>query len=94
MIFKHGWWRHTDDLSDVLHERPDNRNDARIGFHHRLENDREQTLRDNKLTLYFRNMGPTINPSSMLFLTTSMRKPMLLRPRCRILLVSPETNAI
>ena len=22
MIFKHGWWRHTDDLSDVLHERP------------------------------------------------------------------------
>ena len=57
MIFKHGWWRHTDDLSDVLHERPDNRNDARIGFHHRLENDREQALRDNTLTLYFRNMG-------------------------------------
>jgi len=57
MIFKHGWWRHTDDFSDVLHERPDNRNDARIGFHHRLENDREQALRDNTLTLYFRNMG-------------------------------------
>ena len=57
MIFKHGWWRSTDDLTDVLHERPDNRNDARIGFHHRLENDREQALRDNTLTLYFRNMG-------------------------------------
>jgi len=57
MIFKHGWWRNSDDLSDVLHERPDNRNDARIGFHHRLENDREQALQDNTLTLYFRNMG-------------------------------------
>ncbi|MFC7116629.1 hypothetical protein ACFQH2_19810 [Natronoarchaeum sp. GCM10025703] len=62
MIFKHGWWRHTDDLSDVLHERPDNRNDARIGFHHRLENDREQALRDNTLTLYFRNMGANDQP--------------------------------
>lgn len=57
MLFKHGWWRHTGDLTDVLHERPDDRNDARIGFHHRLENDREQALRDNTLTLYFRNMG-------------------------------------
>jgi hypothetical protein len=57
MIFKHGWWRHTADLTDVLHGRPDDRNDARIGFHHRLENDREQALRDNTLTLYFRNMG-------------------------------------
>ncbi len=57
MIFKHGWWRPTDNLTDILHERPDDRNDARIGFHHRLENDREQALRDNTLTLYFRNMG-------------------------------------
>ncbi len=62
MIFKHGWWRHTNDLTDVLHERPDNRNDARIGFHHRLENDREQALRDNTLTLYFRNMGANDQP--------------------------------
>ncbi|WP_053948147.1 PD-(D/E)XK nuclease family protein [Halolamina sediminis] len=57
MLFKHGWWRHTDDLTDIRHERPDDRNDARIGFHHRLENDRDQALRDNTLTLYFRNMG-------------------------------------
>ncbi|MXR52599.1 hypothetical protein GRX03_13410 [Halovenus sp. WSH3] len=57
MIFKHGWWRHTDDLTDVLHGRPDDRNDARSGFHHRLENDRETAIRDNTLTLYFRNMG-------------------------------------
>jgi hypothetical protein len=57
MIFKHGWWRPTDNLTDILHERPDDRNDARIGFHHRLENNLEQALRDNTLTLYFRNMG-------------------------------------
>jgi hypothetical protein len=57
MIFKHGWWRHTDDLTDILHGRPDGRNDARIGFHHRLENDREKAIQDKTLTLYFRNMG-------------------------------------
>ncbi|GGL64518.1 hypothetical protein GCM10009039_23030 [Halocalculus aciditolerans] len=57
MLFKHGWWRHTDDLTDVLHDRPDDHNDARIGFHHRLENDRENAIRDRTLTLYFRNMG-------------------------------------
>jgi len=57
MIFKHGWWRHTDDLTDVRHDRPDDHNDARIGFHHRLDNDREKAIRDRTLTLYFRNIG-------------------------------------
>lgn len=57
MLFKHGWCRHTDDLTDIRHERPNDHNDARIGFHHRLENDREQAIRENTLTLYFRNMG-------------------------------------
>jgi hypothetical protein len=57
MIFKQGWWRHTDDLTNTLRGRPDDRNDARIGFHHRLENDREKAIRDRTLTLYFRNMG-------------------------------------
>jgi hypothetical protein len=62
MIFKHGWWRHTDDLTNIRHGRPDDRNDARTGFHHRLENDREKAIRDRTLTLYFRNMGANNQP--------------------------------
>ncbi len=56
MIFKDGWWRHTDDLR-ILNGRPDDRNDVRIGFHHRLGRNRENALRDNELLFYFRNMG-------------------------------------
>ena len=62
MLFKHGWWRHTDDLTDIRHERPDDHNDARIGFHHRLENDRDRAIGENTLTLYFRNMGANDQP--------------------------------
>ena len=56
MIFKDGWWRHTDDLRR-LNGRPDDRNDVRIGFHHRLGRNRENAIRDNELIFYFRNMG-------------------------------------
>lgn len=32
VLFKEGWWRRTDDLSPII-DRPDDRNDVRIGFH-------------------------------------------------------------
>ncbi|MFC4986836.1 PD-(D/E)XK nuclease family protein [Saliphagus infecundisoli] len=57
MIFKDGWWRHTDELADEIYGRPDDRNDVRIGFHHRLGRNRDRAVRDEKLTFYFRNMG-------------------------------------
>jgi hypothetical protein len=56
MIFKDGWWRHTDDLRK-LNGRPDDRNDIRIGFHHRLGRNRDNAIRDNEVIFYFRNMG-------------------------------------
>lgn len=56
MIFKHGWWRHTETL-EPLDARPDDRNDARIGFHHRLGRNRDLAIGDHTLKLYFRNMG-------------------------------------
>jgi len=57
MIFKDGWWRHVDDLSRVLHSRADDRNDVRIGFHHRLGRNRDLALGERTLNVYFRNMG-------------------------------------
>lgn len=62
MLFKDGWWRHTDDLDGSLRGRADDRNDVRIGFHHRLENDRQTALGENTLTVYFRNMGANDQP--------------------------------
>lgn len=55
-IFKHGWWRHAETLEPV-HEKGDY-NTIRIGFHHRMINNRETALRDNKLLFYFRNPPP------------------------------------
>ena len=40
-IFKDGWWQHTDELEGIIYERPDDRNDVRIGFHHRLGRNRD-----------------------------------------------------
>ncbi|WP_436346993.1 PD-(D/E)XK nuclease family protein [Natronorubrum sp. FCH18a] len=57
MIFKDGWWRHTDDLDRTIYARPDNRNDVRIGFHHRLERNRDLAVGERTLKIYFRNMG-------------------------------------
>lgn len=57
MIFKDGWWRRTDDLDGSIRGRPDDRNDVRIGFHHRLGRNRDDAIGDRTLKLYFRNMG-------------------------------------
>jgi hypothetical protein len=57
MIFKDGWWRHTDDLEGEIYARPDDRNDVRIGFHHRLERNRDLAVGERTLKVYFRNMG-------------------------------------
>lgn len=57
MIFKRGWWRHTDALDESIYSRPDDLNDVRIGFHHRLERNREDAIADRTLKMYFRNMG-------------------------------------
>jgi hypothetical protein len=55
-LFKEGWWRHTDDLN-VIYNRPDDNNDVRIGFHHRLGRNRDEAIRNRDLSFYFRNMG-------------------------------------
>ena len=48
MIFKHGWYRHTETLEppDAC---PDDGNDARIGFHHRLGRNRDLAIGDHTL---------------------------------------------
>ena len=56
MIFREGWWRHTDDLRPVT-RRPDDRSDVRIGFHHRLDRNRDLAIGDHELRVYFRDMG-------------------------------------
>jgi hypothetical protein len=57
MIFKDGWWRHTDDLAGMRRSRPDDRSDVRIGFHHRLGRNRDLAIEARTLKIYFRNMG-------------------------------------
>jgi hypothetical protein len=57
MIFKDGWWRPTDALTEQIHARDDDFNDVRIGFHHRLDRNRERAVGDRTLAVYFRNMG-------------------------------------
>ncbi|GAA0215786.1 PD-(D/E)XK nuclease family protein [Halobaculum roseum] len=57
MIFKDGWWRHLDDLGGTIQSRPDDRNDVRIGFHHRLGRNRDLAIGERTLKVYFRNMG-------------------------------------
>lgn len=56
MIFKEGWWRHTDDFR-ITYARPGDRNDVRNGFVHRLGRNRDRVLRDGELIFYLRNMG-------------------------------------
>lgn len=55
-LMKNGWWRGTEDLG-TIHNRPPNRNDARIGFYHRLEANRDLAVGENTLQITFRNMG-------------------------------------
>ena len=56
VIFKEGWWRHTDDFR-CTYARPGDRNDVRNGFVHRLGRNRDRVLRDGELIFYLRNMG-------------------------------------
>jgi hypothetical protein len=55
-LMKDGWWRRTDDLS-TIHDRPSDRKDARIGFYHRLDANRDLAIGERTLKLTFRNMG-------------------------------------
>lgn len=49
-IFKKGWWRHEDDLSDI-YTADENRDDIRVYLTHRLEKNREKAIKDNLLQL-------------------------------------------
>lgn len=62
MLFADGWWRRTDDPTRKLLARPDDRNDVRIGFHHRLGRNRDLAIGDRTLKVYFRNMGANDQP--------------------------------
>jgi hypothetical protein len=55
-LMKDGWWRRTDDLS-TIYDRPSDRKDARVGFYHRFEANRDLAIGENTLKLTFRNMG-------------------------------------
>jgi len=55
-LFKEGWWKRTENL-DRIYARPNDKNDARIGFYHRLKGNRENAIADRELIFYFRNMG-------------------------------------
>jgi hypothetical protein len=57
MVSKDGWWRHTDEPAGKIYERPDDRNDVRIGFHHCLSRNRDLAVGEQTLKVPFRNMG-------------------------------------
>lgn len=54
--FTHGWHTHIE-TGEPLSGRAPNYNDARIMFHHRLERDRDDAIRDRQLKFKFRNCG-------------------------------------
>jgi hypothetical protein len=49
-IFKEGWWRHEEDLSNI-YTINENKDDIRVYFTHRLKKNREKAIRDNILQL-------------------------------------------
>ena len=55
-LFKDGWWRETDQL-ETIRDRADDRNDVRISFIHRLEQNRDVAVGDRTLIFTFRNCG-------------------------------------
>jgi hypothetical protein len=55
-VFKHGW-RQREESSEILEARAEDRNDLRIGFYHRMEDNRETAIRDQELRFNFRCMG-------------------------------------
>lgn len=60
-VFKHGW-RRREHEPVVLTRRADDRNDVRIGFYHRMEDNRPLAVTENDLRFNFRCMGS--NPSA------------------------------
>lgn len=49
-LYKSGWWLHKDDFSPIYAQAEDN-NDVRITFYHRLEENRDQAIKDSTLEL-------------------------------------------
>lgn len=74
MIFKDGWWRHIDDLDREIYSRPDDRNDVRIGFHHRLGRNQDLAIGDRTLRVCFRNMGANDKEFSSAFVEEFSRR--------------------
>jgi hypothetical protein len=62
-LFKYGWYRHESDL-ERLPKRADDRNDLRVGFYHRMEDERDTAIQDHQLKFNFRNMGS--NPTDFI----------------------------
>lgn len=59
-VFKYGWYKH-EDTFEKLPDRAEGSNDLRIGFYHRMEDNKAKAVQDNILKFNFRNMGS--NPS-------------------------------
>lgn len=49
-MFKTGWWRHKDDFSNI-YTMAENKNDVRITFFHRLQENRDRAIKDGVLEL-------------------------------------------
>lgn len=60
-MFKHGWRRREHD-PEVLKRRADDKNDLRIGFYHRMEDNQSLAISEHQLRFNFRCMGsnPTV----------------------------------
>lgn len=56
-LFKHDWWRDAETLEPLGRADTDN-NTLRVGFLHRLEQNRDLAISENKLKFYFRNTPP------------------------------------
>ncbi len=55
-LMKDGWWLHTNTY-DTLHGRANDGKDARVGFYHRLETNRDLALGKKTFKFLFRNNG-------------------------------------
>lgn len=55
-IFSHGWYTHTE-TGEPLSGRATDYNDARLIFHHRLQRDRDDAIRNRELKFKLRNCG-------------------------------------
>lgn len=62
-IFKRGWCQR-ERKPEILERRAEDKNDLRIGFYHRMEDDRDRVVREHELRFNFRCMGS--NPSEFI----------------------------